>query len=248
MKGYVDMDRNAYRYMILAAILLVLLALSSWWASERVGDFLYDLRHPNPPVTSKTEVDRILSEYRTVTPDQLPADYLRHSGMAGISGQSPERFYIVERRDLHRRIVGRNRLRQMVCRDLRYRSSLLTPGRTLYLGIDPEILHKAIELQQSLKANGFNPDALHINSGHRTPAHNRSVGGASGSRHQHGDALDLGIGDVDRNGRTDAHDKKIVLHFLDQRIIGSRGGLGLYPGTQTVHMDLRGYRARWNNR
>lgn len=218
-----------------------------WMSPYQVFDFLYDLRHRNPPVTSKAEVDRILSGFRRVRAEDLPTGYLRQSGMLAHPGYRPPVFYVVERKDLRRRIVGRNRLRQLVCRDLRYRSSLFTPGRRLYLGIDPDILHKAIDLQHSLKAYGYDPYAFRINSGHRTPSHNRIVGGARGSRHQRGDALDLSIGDVDRNGWSDRRDKAIVLRILDGRVIGSRGGLGLYPGTQTVHMDLRGYRARWNS-
>jgi hypothetical protein len=241
------MKRNLRRYLLAALALPALAALIGWVAPERVGDLLYDMRHRNPPVTSKAEVDRILSGFRRVRPADLPAGYLHQSGMQAHPGYRPTVFYVVDRKDLHRRIVGRNRLRQLLCRDLRYRSSFFTSDRRLYLGIDPDILHKAIELQHSLRANGYDPDAVRINSGHRTPSHNRIVGGARGSRHQRGDALDLRIGDVDRNGWTDRRDKAIVLRILDGRIIGSRGGLGLYPGTQTVHMDLRGYRARWNS-
>jgi uncharacterized protein YcbK (DUF882 family) len=228
-------------------LLLPITFLLAWKTPQHMGDILYDTRHPNPPVKSKAEVDRILSGFKRIRSSQLPNSYLRNSGMGRSLGSLPEYFYVVEREDLHRRIVGRNRLRQVVCRDLRYRSSLFRKDGRLYVGIDPEILHKAVELQHSLRANGYDPDAIRITSGHRTPLHNRIVGGARASRHQRGDALDLQVGDVDRNGRTNRNDKQLVLDILERRVIGSRGGLGLYPGTQTVHMDLRGYRARWNS-
>jgi hypothetical protein len=214
---------------------------------DNIQDALYDLRHRNPPVTTKAQVDGILSCFQRVRPENLPAGYLSQSGMQSHPSYRPQSFYVVERKDLHRRIAGRNRLRQVVSRDMRYHSTVFHSGRKIYLGINPGILHRLIELQQALREKGYDPDAVRINSGHRTPSHNRIVGGAKGSRHQRGDALDLRIGDVDRNGRTDSRDKAIVLRILDGRIIGSRGGLGLYPGTQTVHMDLRGYRARWNS-
>lgn len=239
--------KRGYVYLIAAFTIPVLSVIACFMVTERLGDLIYDLRHHNPPVTTKAQVDGILSGYQRVRPENLPAGYLRQSGMQAHPGCRPPVFYVVDRNDLHRRIVGRNRLRQLLCRDLRYPTSFYTSNRRLYLGIDPDILHKAIELQHSLRANGYDPDAVRINSGHRTPSHNRIVGGARGSRHQRGDALDLRIGDVDRNGWTDRRDKAIVLRILDGRIIGSRGGLGLYPGTQTVHMDLRGYRARWNS-
>jgi uncharacterized protein YcbK (DUF882 family) len=218
-----------------------------WKTPDYPGDILYDMRHPNPPVKSKAEVERILSGFKRIPSRQLPNSYLRNSGMGRSHGSRPEYFYVVEREDLHRRIVGRNRLRQVVCRDFRYRSSLFHKDGRLYVGIDPDILHKAVELQENLRAKGYNPDAIRITSGHRTPMHNRIVGGARSSRHQRGDAIDLRIGDVDRNGRTNRNDKQLVLDILERRVIGSRGGLGLYPGTQTVHMDLRGHRARWNS-
>ena len=226
---------------------ILMLVLFVWKTHGYPGDILYDMRHPNPPVKSKAEVDRILSGFKRIPSSQLPNSYLRNSGMGRSLGSRPEYFYVVDREDLHRRIVGRNRLRQVVCRDFRYRSSLFRKDGRLYVGIDPDILHKAVELQENLRAKGYNPDAIRITSGHRTPLHNRIVGGARASRHQRGDALDLRIGDVDRSGWADRRDKQIVLRILDGRIIGSRGGLGLYPGTQTVHMDLRGYRARWNS-
>lgn len=241
------MKNKGHRYLFPAVAIPFLAVLGGWMVPERVEDLLYDIRHHNPPVTSKAEVDRIFSGFRRFRTEVLPAGYLRQSGMQSNPGNRPPMLYVVDRKDLHRRIVGRNRLRQLVSRDLRYRSALFIPRDTLYLGIAPDILHKAIDLQHTLRAKGYDPDAVRINSGHRTPSHNRIVGGVKGSRHQRGDALDLRIGDVDRNGWTDRRDKEIVLRMLDERIIGSGGGLGLYPGTQTVHMDLRGHRARWNS-
>ena len=239
--------KQGYVYLLAAFTIPVLSVIACFMVTERVGDFIYDLRHHNPTVTSKAEVDRILSGFRRVLPEDLPAGYLRQSGMQSNPSYRPKSFYLVERKDLHRCIAGRNRLRQVVSRDMRYHSTVFHSGRKIYLGINRGIIHRFIELQQVLRDKGYDPDAVRINSGRRTPAHNRIVGGAKGSRHQRGDALDLRIGDVDRNGWTDRRDKEIVLHILDGRIIGSRGGLGLYPGMQTVHMDLRGYRARWNS-
>jgi uncharacterized protein YcbK (DUF882 family) len=71
-----------------------------------------------------------------------------------------------------------------------------------------------------------------INSGYRCPAHNRTVGGASGSQHLHGKAADIVI-----KGLSIAEQRKICeKHFAD-------GGIG-YAATYT-HVDVRGTRARW---
>jgi uncharacterized protein YcbK (DUF882 family) len=55
------------------------------------------------------------------------------------------------------------------------------------------------------------------------------------------------VGDINRNGIANAADKKIILDILEQKIIGNTGGLGLYPKSDVVHFDTRGYRARWNS-
>jgi len=34
---------------------------------------------------------------------------------------------------------------------------------------------------------------------------------------------------------------------LEKKVIKNEDGLGLYPGTQSVHYDVRGVRARWDS-
>jgi uncharacterized protein YcbK (DUF882 family) len=62
-----------------------------------------------------------------------------------------------------------------------------------------------------------------------------------------GSAIDIQVGDINRNGIANAADKKIILDVLEKQIIGNRGGLGLYPKSDVVHFDTRGFRARWNS-
>ncbi len=40
--------------------------------------------------------------------------------------------------------------------------------------------------------------------------------------------------------------KEIVIDLLETKVIKNKGGIGKYPGTKIVHMDVRGYRARWD--
>jgi uncharacterized protein YcbK (DUF882 family) len=58
--------------------------------------------------------------------------------------------------------------------------------------------------------------------------------------------VDIEIGDVDKNGKINKADKKIVLDLLENQIIGNQGGVGRYPWSQTVHFDVRGWYARWD--
>lgn len=73
-----------------------------------------------------------------------------------------------------------------------------------------------------------------ITSWYRDPATNARIGGASQSRHMVGDAVDFDIPGADLRR---IHDK------LDQWW-GGRGGLA--RGNRFIHIDTRGYRARWN--
>lgn len=80
--------------------------------------------------------------------------------------------------------------------------------------------------------------SVHINSGYRTPSHNKKEGGGKGSYHLTAEAGDL------------RQSKETPLQFYN-RIEGlinegkmEDGGLGLYDNF--IHYDVRGHKARWN--
>jgi uncharacterized protein YcbK (DUF882 family) len=76
-----------------------------------------------------------------------------------------------------------------------------------------------------------------ITSGYRCPKHNAAVGGARDSQHMYGRAADLTV----PSGRQ----AEYVL--AASRVAAFRnGGIGVYPNGG-VHVDIRGYRARWNS-
>lgn len=75
-------------------------------------------------------------------------------------------------------------------------------------------------------------------SGYRTVAHNKSVGGEKNSQHLYGNACDI---PASRIGVS----PKVLYDFCDS-LIGSAGGVGIYDWG--VHIDVRGYRARWDYR
>jgi uncharacterized protein YcbK (DUF882 family) len=88
-------------------------------------------------------------------------------------------------------------------------------------------------LEEIRKQAGDYP--LHITSGYRPPAYNRKVGGVSNSTHIDGLAADI----------YSDHLSTDELYDICDRIVGEKGGVGYYPIQQFVHVDVRGYRARW---
>lgn len=93
---------------------------------------------------------------------------------------------------------------------------------------------------------------LDVNSGYRTPAHNKLVRrAASDSRHQYGDAADVVI-DANCNGRIDRNDHRLVaaaVETVERKYPDLAGGMGVYTSplypTPYVHIDARGQRVRW---
>ena len=77
-----------------------------------------------------------------------------------------------------------------------------------------------------------------VNSGYRSEAHNAKVGGEKNSLHVLGQAADLAPLKKDMDW----------LPFLHQLALNlnPRGGVGLYD--TFVHVDIRGKKARWDNR
>jgi hypothetical protein len=100
---------------------------------------------------------------------------------------------------------------------------------------NPDVVYKIIkiaEVMQNVKGL-FGGAPIKVNSWYRDPVTNRRVGGASQSRHMVGDAVDFHIPGV---SLVNVYDR------LDPWW-GSRGGLA--RGQGFVHIDGRGYRARW---
>lgn len=132
---------------------------------------------------------------------------------------------------------------------------------TDYIPVRYALLDMIEILRMALASQGINGAALTPISLFRTPRYNRSIGSGRFSRHIYGDALDFII-DADGNGRmddltgdgkTDRDDALWLVALIedlqaDQHI--PIGGIGVYTfatgdHTVTMHLDLRGHRARW---
>jgi hypothetical protein len=117
---------------------------------------------------------------------------------------------------------------------------------------------------EDLAKRGVNPAGVVVMSGFRTPQYNAGGGNTGGraglSRHMYGDAADIYIDndhngvmdDLNHDGRVDVGDARFILESVERverehpELIG---GAGVYVACcghgPFIHIDSRGYRARW---
>ena len=133
-----------------------------------------------------------------------------------------------------------------------------------YVVVQPRILDKIELVLQELEEMGHPVENIFAVSGFRTPAYNAGGGNTAGrgqlSRHMYGDAMDIAV-DNDRNALMDDLNADGRINLSDAKVIGTAvdrvereyphlvGGMHYYPPTGghrgMVHIDTRGYRARW---
>jgi hypothetical protein len=205
----------------------------------------YDISHVNPKVENYSQLKSVLKNFKRIPFKNLPEDFKSRTGLNRTAERNKiesHTFYAVTKKDLFKKIAGNNRLMNIVSADNHFGKEGLKSTKLFYFDINIIILYKLIDILGELKKQGLDSDALILISGYRTPIHNNRVGGKRESRHIHGDALDLKIGDLNRDGYANQKDKKLLIPILE-RMIGSSGGLGIYR--MSVHIDHRGKRARW---
>ena len=135
-------------------------------------------------------------------------------------------------------------------------------GWPKYLVLNPKLLLKLEYLISELHKKGVNAKTLFIMSGYRTPYYNKLIGNVEYSRHVFGDAADIYIDenhngvidDLNSDGKNNMSDAE-VLYSIVQRLDENPdyddllGGLGKYKKnsahTYFIHVDTRGYKARW---
>lgn len=116
----------------------------------------------------------------------------------------------------------------------KFQTSRFRPGDASYryVRIAPDLVDLLTEIQQALPTVGA---TLCIHSAYRPPAYNRALGGCSESTHIDGLAADI----------SSAKLSLLELHKICDHIVGDRGGVGYAPSAGHVHVDVRGFRARW---
>lgn len=80
-------------------------------------------------------------------------------------------------------------------------------------------------------------EPIHVNSGYRTPAYNKKVGGKPASQHLKAKAADITAKSFTPKQLAARIEKLIAAGKMKQ------GGIGIYPGF--THYDVRGTKARW---
>ena len=146
------------------------------------------------------------------------------------------------------RISPHFRLEQFVCQQ--------DGGPPRYVVLRSTLLVALERVLEQVNTRGFRADTLHVMSGFRTPFYNRAIGNVPYSRHVYGDAADIFVDvnpadgvmdDLDGNGTVDLRDASLLADIVES--LALPGGLASYGATAAhgpfVHLDLRGYRARW---
>lgn len=151
----------------------------------------------------------------------------------------------------------------------RYYRTTLAEDYPHFIPIRPALLQKIRGLQQLLRQHNY-PDRITLISGFRNPHYNQLETTDSGtlkaifSRHQYGGAVDLVVDgsrdrrmdDLNDDGEITKEDAKIVQKLMKtwEKNNSKYGGIGVYayhdvtgePQTPYVHIDVRGFKARWS--
>lgn len=236
---------------LLLFLVLIFFAWKQGGLNEKFHQYQFDISTGQKIVTSKTNIDNIYNEFKTIKFSKFDDQYLSHTKYDIKKYKNlvkDANFLIVKGKDIFKYIVGNFRIKDFMPRDDYYYSNIdgLGEGEEVLWLMDKKLLYKLLELQDVLSNEGYNETGFTIVNGFRHPAYNEKVGGAKLSRHLKGQALDIKIGDINNDGYANQKDKTIVLDFLEKKIIKDKGGIGRYPGTMSVHFDVRGYKARWD--
>jgi hypothetical protein len=134
-----------------------------------------------------------------------------------------------------------------------------------YLVLEERLILKLELILEKVNEKGYACNTFHIMSGYRTPHYNQSIGNVKYSRHCWGGAADIFIDenpkdnmmdDLNKDGKIDLKDAKVLYDIIDEMYSKPWyeifvGGLGKYKKTAShgpfVHVDVRGYRARWRD-
>ncbi|MCB0738660.1 MAG: DUF882 domain-containing protein [Bacteroidetes bacterium] len=238
------------RLTIVSILVLILLGALYFLFPSKWQSVYYDLMNENPSINSVEEFRDIYNGFEKAQAHQLPIHYQEKSLLNSSKFQKLTQkvlYVVIPKRQVYQKVAGHVRWVDLICKDELFKNAGFWKNETVYCGINPKVVEKLILLQNALKEHDYDPNALTVKSGHRTPLKNQQAGGAGLSRHIAGEAIDIRIGDINQDGKYTDDDKQIVLDLCEKQIIKNEGGIGLYPGTRSVHIDVRGHRARWDS-
>ncbi|MEQ8507815.1 MAG: hypothetical protein RIB43_02325 [Rhodospirillaceae bacterium] len=170
--------------------------------------------------------------------------------------EAPTGFIEVTPELLDTRVSPHFTLRQFLCKQ--------QPGHyPAYVLIRPGMLMKIERLLEAANAKGWPAETFNVMSGFRTPYYNKLIGNTTtSSRHLYGGAADVFIDndgddymdDLNGDGKVNIADAR-VLADLAKQLSNTHakdwrpGGIAAYAENSVhgpfVHVDVRGYQARW---
>ena len=229
-----------------------------WIAPAKPG--LYRLA-----ITQKNGIDTMHVNVIVVIPfNDLKGDYLNgykigkypKSVFRQLDNYKPPRGFVEitpENKDIF--LSPHFKLEQFICKQ--------ESGYPKYAVLKTSLLVKLELILDKMNEKGYPCQTFNIMSGYRTPYYNKAIGNVKYSRHQWGDAADIFIDenpkdnmmdDLNKDGRINWKDAAVIYDIIDN-MYGKKfyekliGGLGRYKKTNNhgpfVHVDTRGYHARW---
>ena len=184
---------------------------------------------------------------RVSAPKNAPADRYR----------PPSGFIEVTQQNADTKVSEHFRLRDFLTHD----QASVWPK---FLVLEMRNVDKLELVLADLQQHGVNVSGVRVMSGFRTPQYNKGGGNPAGraglSRHMYGDAADIFIDsngdgvmdDLNHDGKSTIADARVISAAVD-RVEAAHpeliGGAGVYPAESGhgpfIHIDTRGYRARW---
>ncbi|HYG52988.1 MAG TPA: hypothetical protein VD905_18945 [Flavobacteriales bacterium] len=205
---------------------------------------------PETEILTRKGIDSVLGLLPTVDFKALDSTYLCYSDPENkfCRKLASQQYYMVKGDQVFWPLVGKYRIGDFMTPDRYYTQNMreLCAGHTQYWLVDKKMLYMMLDLILALDEKGYNKYGFRVNIGHRHPAWNDGTpNSAKFSQHIYGRAVDISVRDIDNDFVVTQQDKEIVLTLLE-KIVGSKGGIGKYPGSMGIHFDSRGTKARWD--
>ncbi|MBN4072855.1 DUF882 domain-containing protein [Crocinitomix catalasitica] len=236
-----------FSHIGLGPALLLLIAISCKKKTNTIN--IYDEKHPQEDVLTRDGIDSVLNSFEQIPYPELSEAYKDSTDpQRKFTKELNQReLYVITGDEIYKKVIGNYRLKDFLAKDSYYKQNAKNFGakHAQFWLIDKKVLYMMLELIHRLDEEGYNMYGFHIRNSHRHPAHNKKARGAKYSQHMFGRAIDIGVDDVNKDGKSNLDDKAILYDLLED-IVSNEGGLGLYPGKMCLHFDCRGHRARWD--
>jgi hypothetical protein len=212
------------------------------------------------PVETAAQLEAALAKLQRLRVRQIPPEAYRRDGYS--ARYDTMQIYRVAPAQRALPLVGHFTAGDFLSPEFRFPTSWLYAPLHIdasgeqYVLLDRRILLKLLHVINHLMRQGHDADSLHLFA-HRTDRINRYLHDyrmrtfgrtslAKRSYHLLGRAVDLLVGDLNRDGRIDVKDHGLLVcavNAVERRHRSLRGGLGLYA--QSIHTDIREQRVRW---